>query len=705
MEALVCNETTKEEYILHNGIKVGRSKACDIVLNDASVSREHGIFVLERDNWYIIDNGSTNGVILNYDRIPIGVKVPIRNGSILQFGNIIFSFHLQKEENCESRIDSEGTMELQSNPFVLEESRPEAKSPTAMDDDITHIKKNNAKKIVLTVSGWAAALIVAMVVWCAVWKTVGDKYIKESDFVSAQNAYRKDFLFGGLTTAKTIRTAEENFANGNYAVAAAYYEGFGVYGKKNQNDCIRELATEAYKNRQYQLAIDYTEQIGEAGGALWIDSVIGLGEEAFSEKRYIDAAGYFKKAGDLGNERWEDVQLVLGNEAYTSKDYVLAIDYYEKAGSKGKESWSDAVFEEGLRLISVNDPENAIELFNKIKDQKRAKQQIGIAAMMSAQHLYDTNQFKEAIQKVETIEDTTLIHTEDFLNDAYYQYAIQQFRWGNYSGAFQSFKKTSHECAAVNEEILEMILQQKDYYSAAQKAIESVAESKTEIEIDSWRRAIIDRLGSYSVVDLNMNLRNDATRALFRDEIDDLSTLKESFEKNVPSDEFVGSFETSNNDYFIIQSMDALYNGEYGTIGSNPNGKALIVVCRSIGSRDSSDDAQPYAVALKLMKSLPSRLYPASLEEVEYLIMISYGYVQQGVYGFGFPNILALQETGRIETFRLPRKNRIYNSPTVYGSQPPESVSYNMFAPPDYKSGGAPNMGEVLYNAVLKIYK
>lgn len=53
-----------------SGAVVGRSSSCDVVLNDADVSRQHARISFEEDSgWVIEDLGSTNGVVVNGGRV------------------------------------------------------------------------------------------------------------------------------------------------------------------------------------------------------------------------------------------------------------------------------------------------------------------------------------------------------------------------------------------------------------------------------------------------------------------------------------------------------------------------------------------------------------------------------------------------------------------------------------------------------------
>jgi len=68
-------------------ISLGRSKACDIALPDAHVSKLHAHFLREPDGgWALRDADSTNGTFRNGVRLAGGERVRIKPGDLLRFG-------------------------------------------------------------------------------------------------------------------------------------------------------------------------------------------------------------------------------------------------------------------------------------------------------------------------------------------------------------------------------------------------------------------------------------------------------------------------------------------------------------------------------------------------------------------------------------------------------------------------------------------
>lgn len=65
---------------------VGRGSGCDVVLPEASASREHARLWIRAGRNRLLDLGSQNGTFLQGSRVPAGVTAEVREGQTIQFG-------------------------------------------------------------------------------------------------------------------------------------------------------------------------------------------------------------------------------------------------------------------------------------------------------------------------------------------------------------------------------------------------------------------------------------------------------------------------------------------------------------------------------------------------------------------------------------------------------------------------------------------
>jgi hypothetical protein len=85
----------KRHAIAPAGATIGRSRECDIVLEDSNVSRKHAeVRPGSQGRWTIADLGSTNGIRVNGRTVPAGQAQPLAAGDHLTLGTVDASFEV-----------------------------------------------------------------------------------------------------------------------------------------------------------------------------------------------------------------------------------------------------------------------------------------------------------------------------------------------------------------------------------------------------------------------------------------------------------------------------------------------------------------------------------------------------------------------------------------------------------------------------------
>jgi len=75
-------------------VTVGRSGASDVVIGVDTISKQHGFFTAREGRWYLTDAGSTNGILLNGQRLEPEQESPLKSGDRILWGTQINTLFL-----------------------------------------------------------------------------------------------------------------------------------------------------------------------------------------------------------------------------------------------------------------------------------------------------------------------------------------------------------------------------------------------------------------------------------------------------------------------------------------------------------------------------------------------------------------------------------------------------------------------------------
>ncbi|MGK0396846.1 MAG: pSer/pThr/pTyr-binding forkhead associated (FHA) protein, partial [Candidatus Azotimanducaceae bacterium] len=97
-----------ESMRIHDGFKVGRGAACDLVLAEDLASRHHATFFLENDVLIVEDNGSTNGTFVNDVMVN---RIELKSGDVIYFDQMCFEIRDTENELATPKFKSAAKQE------------------------------------------------------------------------------------------------------------------------------------------------------------------------------------------------------------------------------------------------------------------------------------------------------------------------------------------------------------------------------------------------------------------------------------------------------------------------------------------------------------------------------------------------------------------------------------------------------------------
>ncbi len=128
---VVATDNSREFVVKAGETTVGRDMA-DILLSHGTVSRKHASIFAGPDGIFLMDAGSTNGTLLNGEKIAPEEKHELEDGAEISFGSVVFKFEMAEElpeasvadATAEAQTDAENDelTNLQDEESVKEET-------------------------------------------------------------------------------------------------------------------------------------------------------------------------------------------------------------------------------------------------------------------------------------------------------------------------------------------------------------------------------------------------------------------------------------------------------------------------------------------------------------------------------------------------------------------------------------------------------
>ena len=108
---------------------IGRSRECQILMDDVSVSRRHATLIISSGSFQVIDNNSTNGTFINGNRITGSRNLDYND--ILKVGNVIVPWRNYINTSYTPQSEKGGTRPLPVPPPVQRIQPPKKSSQGA----------------------------------------------------------------------------------------------------------------------------------------------------------------------------------------------------------------------------------------------------------------------------------------------------------------------------------------------------------------------------------------------------------------------------------------------------------------------------------------------------------------------------------------------------------------------------------------------
>lgn len=419
----------------------------------------------------------------------------------------------------------------------------------------------------------------------------------------------------------------------------------------------------------------------------WCGIQHAAGSRHMQKEEYAAAAKSYRMDFLFGRSARRDALRAAADAAFEAGDFSAAADYFRQLGSDAETLWEDAIVEQLAAAVADGRVGDIPALLEQVSDSARADVLMDRARLLAAERLLESGKLSEAIAAAEAIQNASNADASALLAKAYAAQAEQFLEKGSYNEAMAAYQKLPDNAAAqANLEIL-TALESGNYLEAAKLTQTAVEQKTTDVTMERWAAIFDSYMGSIPGNDLSAAVSHTYVKSLLRTEDPfTAENFKTLFEVGPMIDQ--KSFDPDLDITFTNRT--ALLQQCKGT-----GGKILVVV----ETRDYPNRTPILIPSMKATSLLPAQYIPQSLEEVSHIILVSYSYSDVGAYNRGTS---AYREDGVVFRLLTPSGAAAYTSPIQTGENPPAHSSFSG-TPPKWLSGGAPNMGQTVYETISKL--
>lgn len=155
----ISTQLPEQNTQIQQDILVGRHVGCDLVLQDAKISRKHAAFYIKDHTLWLEDLQSSNGTYVNEQKIEAPTQ--LTGGEKIQFADLVFHLEQFQEQAVTEKPEQDIIDEAPSAEPAKAEPLSQPKATPVEDTTPQPVKKNNLQTIVFAV----IAFIVAVIVW------------------------------------------------------------------------------------------------------------------------------------------------------------------------------------------------------------------------------------------------------------------------------------------------------------------------------------------------------------------------------------------------------------------------------------------------------------------------------------------------------------------------------------------------------------